>query len=59
MDKMEADPETQRWWDVVKPLMEPMSSGNEGEFWANMEEVFHLDQKIIIKNSKWEKQPSM
>jgi len=43
MENMAADPETQRWWNVVKPLMEPLSSRNEGEFWANMEEVFHLD----------------
>lgn len=43
MNKMAADAETQRWWNVVKPLMEPLSSRNEGEFWANMEEVFHLD----------------
>lgn len=43
IDRMAADPETQRWWDLVKPLMDPMESRGEGEFWANMEEVFHLD----------------
>jgi len=43
MDKMAADPETQRWWDVVKPLMEPIESRSTGEFWADMEEIFHLD----------------
>jgi L-rhamnose mutarotase len=43
MDSMAADPETQRWWNLVKPLMVPMESRGEGEFWANMEEVFHLD----------------
>jgi len=40
---MASDPETQRWWDAVKPLMEPIESRNEGEFWANMEEIFHLN----------------
>jgi len=43
MDKMAADPETQRWWALVKPLMEPIESRGEGEFWANMQEVFHLE----------------
>jgi len=43
MAKMAADPETQRWWNTVKPLMEPIETAGPGEFWANMEEVFHLD----------------
>jgi L-rhamnose mutarotase len=43
MDKMAANPETQRWWDVVKPLMKPIESRGDGEFWSNMQEVFHLD----------------
>ena len=43
MATMAADPETQRWWDVVKPLMEPLDTRNVGEFWADMQEIFHLD----------------
>ncbi len=43
MQKMAAHEETQRWWDVVKPLMEPVETRKSGEFWADMEEVFHLD----------------
>ncbi|MBB3187009.1 L-rhamnose mutarotase [Microbacter margulisiae] len=43
MDKMAADPETQKWWAVVKPLMEPIETRNANEFWADMEEIFHLD----------------
>jgi len=43
MEKMAADPATQRWWDINKPLQVPMESRNEGEWWANMEEVFHID----------------
>lgn len=43
MAQMAADPETQRWWDVVKPLMEPIETRTAGEFWADMEEIFHLD----------------
>jgi len=43
MIKMAADLETQCWWDVVKPLMDPLESRSSEEFWANMEEIFHLD----------------
>lgn len=43
MAKMAADPETQRWWDVCKPCQSPLESRKEGEWWAGMEEVFHLD----------------
>ena len=42
MALMASDPETQRWWDVVKPLMQPIETRNVGEFWADMEEVFHI-----------------
>lgn len=43
MAKMAADPATQAWWDVVKPLMQPLTDRKEGEFWSGMEEVYHLD----------------
>ena len=43
MAKMAADPATQKWWDVVKPLMQPLPDRKEKEFWAGMEEVYHLD----------------
>ena len=43
MSKMAADEETQKWWAVMKPLMDPLETRKPGEFWANMEEVFHLD----------------
>ena len=43
MAKMAADPNTQAWWDVVKPLMQPLDDRAEGEFWSDMEEVYHLD----------------
>ena len=38
-----ADPEVQRWWAVVKPLMEPFPDRATGEWWAAMDEIFHLD----------------
>lgn len=43
MAKMAADPATQKWWDVCKPCQAPLDSRQEGEWWANAEEVFHLD----------------
>ena len=41
--KMAADPETQRWWDVCKPCQQPFEPRGAGEWWAEMEEVFHHD----------------
>ncbi|MHC4433220.1 MAG: L-rhamnose mutarotase [Planctomycetota bacterium] len=41
MAKMAADPTTQKWWDVCKPLLDPLETRAAEEFWANMEEVFH------------------
>ncbi|MEJ8475689.1 L-rhamnose mutarotase [Roseibium algae] len=41
MAKMAADPETQRWWDVCMPLQRPLDTRKDGEWWAEMEEVFH------------------
>lgn len=43
MQKMAADPATQRWWDAVKPLMQPMESALPGEFWSTMQEIYHLE----------------
>ena len=43
MAKMTADPETQRWWTFCEPCQQPLESRAEGEWWATMEEVFHLD----------------
>ncbi|GFE48911.1 hypothetical protein So717_06640 [Roseobacter cerasinus] len=41
--KMAADPETQRWWAVCMPCQIPLETRKDGEWWAMMEEVFHLD----------------
>jgi L-rhamnose mutarotase len=43
MARMAADPATQRWWAVCKPCHEPLPDRAEGEWWAGMEEVFHLE----------------
>ena len=43
MDKMAADPTTQKWWELCCPCQEPLATRGQGEWWANMEEVFHTD----------------
>jgi L-rhamnose mutarotase len=43
MARMAADPVTQKWWEVCKPLQDPVASRAPGEWWADMEEVFHYD----------------
>jgi L-rhamnose mutarotase len=43
MAKMAADPTTQKWWSVVQPMQEPLSTRAPGEWWAEMDEVFHTD----------------
>jgi L-rhamnose mutarotase len=41
--RMQADPETRRWWALTDPCQEPLASHAEGEWWAPMVEVFHTD----------------
>ena len=43
MAKLAADPETQRWWAVCGPMQLPFGTRAEGEWWADMGEVFHHD----------------
>ncbi|MCY3022031.1 MAG: L-rhamnose mutarotase [Planctomycetota bacterium] len=43
MAKMAADPTTQQWWALCKPCQKPLATRAKGEWWANMEELFHCD----------------
>lgn len=43
MAQMAADPVTQKWWSVMEPMQQPLETRSEEEWWATMEEVFHLD----------------
>ena len=43
MAKMAADSTTQKWWAVCKPCQSPLPTRKPGEWWADMEEVFHCD----------------
>lgn len=42
MEKMAADKTTQRWWKETDPCQESLSI-TPGEWWHNMEELFHCD----------------
>jgi L-rhamnose mutarotase len=43
MARMAADPRTQAWWKLCGPLQRPLETRAEGEWWASMQEVFHVD----------------
>ncbi len=43
MAKMAADPVTQKWWAIMGPMQQPVPTRAEGEWWAEMNEVFHVD----------------
>lgn len=41
--KMSEDAKTQEWWKLTNPCQEPIESRKDGEWWADMQEVFHMD----------------
>ena len=43
MAKMAADAKTQEWWALMGPMQQPLETRAEGEWWAEMPEVFHTD----------------
>ena len=43
MARMAADPVTQRWWEHCKPCQVPLPDRGPGQWWAEMEEVFHAE----------------
>lgn len=36
-------PRMDEWWGITKAMQMPLETRAEGEWWANMEEVFHQD----------------
>jgi L-rhamnose mutarotase len=42
MKKMADNPITKKWWKLTNPLQTPLDSRKEGEWWSEMEEVYHL-----------------
>lgn len=43
MAKMAEHPQTKLWWSLTNPCQEPVEQAAEGEWWHDIEEVFHLD----------------
>lgn len=43
MKNMADDPRTREWWSVCSPCQDPVSTRKKDEWWAMMEEVFHID----------------
>lgn len=43
MARMAADPKTQEWWAIMEPMQDPLPTRSEGEWWADMKEVFHTE----------------
>lgn len=43
MAKAATDPTTQEWLKLTDPCQEPLETRRTGEWWAEMEEVFHTD----------------
>lgn len=43
MRKIAAHAKTREWWSIMEPMQDPLETRQPGEWWAEMEEVFHLD----------------
>jgi len=43
MAKMAADETTRLWWRQTDPCQFPVETALPGEWWIDMEEVYHLD----------------
>ena len=43
MAKMAGDSVTQKWWALCEPCQAPLDCRKSGQWWADAEEVFHVD----------------
>jgi len=43
MAKMAADKTTQEWWAIMQLMQSPLPGRKPGDWWTEMEEVFHVD----------------
>ena len=43
MKKLAADSTIQEWWKLTDPCQEPVSFAKDNEWWADLEEIYHLD----------------
>ncbi len=45
MAAMAADPITQKWWEWMEPMQEPVPEAGEQDWWVNMEMMFDLGEE--------------
>jgi L-rhamnose mutarotase len=43
MARMAQAPRMREWWDITEAMQVPLETRAQGEWWANMQEVFHQD----------------
>lgn len=43
MAELARAPRMREWWDLMEPMQVPVEGRAPGAWWADMEEVFHLD----------------
>jgi L-rhamnose mutarotase len=43
MKDLAAAPRMREWWDIMEPMQVPLEGRKPGAWWAEMEEVFHID----------------
>jgi L-rhamnose mutarotase len=43
MQAMADDAKTQEWWAIMNPMQDPLPDRTNGDWWASMTEVFHVD----------------
>ena len=43
MKKMADVPRMRDWWKITDPMQVPFETRKDGEWWADMENVFHTD----------------
>ncbi len=41
--RIATDPKTKEWWSIMMPMQRPLDTKKNGEWWAEMDEVFHSD----------------
>jgi L-rhamnose mutarotase len=41
--ELAAAPRMREWWDLMEAMQSPHPARRPGEWWAEMEEVFHVD----------------
>ena len=43
MRQIANDPATREWWKLTDRCQQPVEGTHEGEWWSEMEEIFHVD----------------